>query len=154
MHVIFSSKEDLLTALADDLFQKFRAWIDERLDPADAAPGRLVRACVRAVLTPEDDVVSARGEFALVAQLMTMPAAAEIAREHGRRLDEDLRADGLYEDVRVLIVAAADGANSAVQWGGVPPAPATLRRLQDRLVQLTREPDLWERIPWAASAST
>jgi len=144
----FASKDELLRALAQSRLDEFRGWIDAELDPDDEAPGRYTRAYIRALLAPEQDQAAARESIALIAQLMTIPAVAEIARADAPRLDADLRADGLPPEVLRLVVAAADGANMAPFWGGDLGGEDELRQLERRLIRLTREPALWQNLPW------
>ncbi|MEV4771269.1 TetR/AcrR family transcriptional regulator [Micromonospora humida] len=138
----FASKDDLILELARDQLASFRAGIDAALDPTDTAPGRLTRAYLRASVAPAaDDAV--RASMALVTQLMTLPAVAELARADAERLAAALAADGLPADVLALVVAAADGMGSAPLWGAPTHTPAH-RRLLERLLHLTRHPHLWE----------
>jgi AcrR family transcriptional regulator len=141
----FASKDELITALVRTELAAFQAAIDAELDPADTAPGRLTRAYIRAVLSGTDD--EARESLALITQLMTLPAVAEVARADAERIDAALAADGLPEDVLALVVAAADGISSAPLWGGSTNTPAD-RRLAERLLHLTRHPQWWESLPW------
>jgi AcrR family transcriptional regulator len=144
----FASKDELITALVRTELDAFQAAIDAHLDPADTTPGRLTRAYIRAVLSGTDD--EARESLALITQLMTLPAVAEVARADAERIDAALAADGLPEDVLALVVAAADGISSAPLWGGSADTPAD-RRLAERLLHLTRHPQLWESLPWPPS---
>jgi AcrR family transcriptional regulator len=141
----FASKDELITELVRTELAAFQASIDAALDPGDTAPGRLTRAYIRAVLSGTDD--EARESLALITQLMTLPAVAEVARADAERIDAALAADGLPEDVLALVVAAADGIGSAPLWGGAANTPAD-RRLAERLLHLTRHPQWWESLPW------
>ncbi|WP_420115736.1 TetR/AcrR family transcriptional regulator [Micromonospora sp.] len=139
----FASKDDLILELARDQLASFQAGIDAALDPTDTAPGRLTRAYLRASVAPADDDAAVRASMALVTQLMTLPAVAELARADAERLAAALAADGLPADVLALVVAAADGMGSAPLWGARTHTPAH-RRLLERLLHLTRNPHLWE----------
>ena len=139
----FASKEELILELARDQLAAFQASIDAALDPADTAPGRLTRAYLRAAVGPADDDAAVREPLALVTQLMTLPAVAELARADAERLEKALAADGLPADVLALVVAAADGMSTAPLWGA-PTHTLAHRRLVERLVHLTRHPHLWE----------
>ncbi|GAA3281541.1 MULTISPECIES: TetR/AcrR family transcriptional regulator [Dactylosporangium] len=139
----FASKDDLILELARDQLAAFQASIDAALDPADTSPGRLTRAYIRAALTPAGDDAAVRQSIALITQLMTLPAVAELARADAERLDAALAADGLPPDVLALVVAAADGMSCAPLWGAATRTPAH-RRLTERLLHLTRHPELWE----------
>jgi AcrR family transcriptional regulator len=135
----YASKEALIRALADDLLEGFREAVRAALDPTDAAPGRLTRAYVRACLRGSRDEHAIRESVALIAQLITIPAIAELARLDAERWDRELRADGLPEEILALVVSAADGASNAPLWGNVTRS-ADLRRLERQLIRLTRNP--------------
>ncbi|MFG2044951.1 TetR/AcrR family transcriptional regulator [Dactylosporangium sp. NPDC048998] len=139
----FASKDELILELARDQLAAFQASIDAALDPSDTAPGRLTRAYIRAALTPAQDDVTLRESLALVVQLMTLPAVAELARADAEQMDAALAADGLPPELLALVVAAADGMSTAPLWGASTQTPAH-RRLAQQLVYLTRHPHLWE----------
>ncbi|MEU5907180.1 TetR/AcrR family transcriptional regulator [Micromonospora sp. NPDC047467] len=139
----FASKDELILELARDQLAAFQASVDAALDPSDTAPGRLTRAYVRAALAPDGDEAAARESLALITQLMTLPAVAELARADAERLEAALAADGLPADVLALVVAAADGMSTAPLWGASTRTSAN-RRLAQRLLHLTRHPHLWE----------
>ncbi|GAB7039623.1 MULTISPECIES: TetR/AcrR family transcriptional regulator [Catenuloplanes] len=141
----FASKERLILEVARDQLAAFQASMDAALDPHDTAPGRLTRAYLRSVLA--DDEVAVRDSLALIAQLMIVPAVAELAVADARRIEADLAADGLPEDVVALVVAAADGLSATPMWGGTAHTAAH-RRLIERLVHLTRHPELWNDLGW------
>ncbi|WP_328468078.1 TetR/AcrR family transcriptional regulator [Actinoplanes sp. NBC_00393] len=145
----FASKDELILELARDLLATWRAQVESRLDPADTGPGRLTRAYVRALLTPAEDAVAARKSMALISQLATVPAVVELVEADTRQLNADLHADGLPADVQTLVTAAADGVSSAPLWGESLHGPE-IRQLERRLIQLTRQPDLWQQLPWEA----
>jgi AcrR family transcriptional regulator len=133
----FPSKDVLVQALVAAMLEEFRTAVHACLDPDDDQPGRLVRAYVRASLSLPD-TGEAREASALIAQLVTAPEVAEVARADAARWKGDLAADGLPADVITLVVSAADGASVAPLWG------ATLRdderdQLVARLVGLTTE---------------
>ncbi|MBG0564283.1 TetR/AcrR family transcriptional regulator [Actinoplanes aureus] len=143
----FASKDELILELARDLLASFRAQVENRLDPADTEPGRLTRAYVRALLAPTEDEVVARKSMALITQLMTIPAVAELVDADTRQLNAELHADGLPPDVMTLVTATADGVSSAPLWGESSTGPE-IRQLERRLIQLTRQPGLWQELPW------
>lgn len=137
----FPTKDHLVVGLAEALLDDFRDAVHAQLDPADEQPGRLTRAYVRASLA-DTDLVAARDAYALIAQLITAPAVADVARADARRWREELGADGLPDAVTALVVAAADGASVAPLWGAEVD-DAEHARLADQLVALTRDPDRW-----------
>jgi AcrR family transcriptional regulator len=134
----FATKDALVRALAQDLLDAFRADVLAALDPADPAPGRLTRAYVRASLDTSFDEVAVRETIALIAQLISIPEIAGLARADAERWERDLHADGLPDHVVTLVIAAADGASTAPLWGaGIDVAAA--RKLEQQLLALTRD---------------
>ncbi|WIV55653.1 TetR/AcrR family transcriptional regulator [Amycolatopsis nalaikhensis] len=134
----FPAKDALVRTLAQDILDTFRAEVHAALDPADTAPGALTRAYVRASLDTSYDEVAVRENIALIAQLISIPEIAELARADAERWDRDLHADGLPDHVVTLVVAAADGASTAPLWGvGIEVAAA--RKLEQQLLDLTWE---------------
>lgn len=137
----FPTKDHLVAELARALLDEFRDAVLARLDPADDRPGRLTRAYVRASLDDPDPGAS-REAYALIAQLITNPAVAEVARADARRWRDDLAADDLPEAVTSLVVAAADGASVAPLWGDELDDTRS-ERLAGQLVALTLDPERW-----------
>jgi AcrR family transcriptional regulator len=134
----FATKDALVRALAQDLLDAFRADVLAALDPADPGPGRLTRAYVRASLDTSFDEVAVRETIALIAQLISIPEIAGLARADAERWERDLHADGLPDHVVTLVIAAADGASTAPLWGaGIDVAAA--RKLEQHLLELTRD---------------
>lgn len=134
----FATKDALVRALAQDLLDAFRADVRAALDPADPGPGRLTRAYVRASLDTSFDEVAVRETIALIAQLISIPEIAGLARADAERWERDLHADGLPDHVVTLVIAAADGASTAPLWGaGIDVAAA--RKLEQQLLALTRD---------------
>ena len=76
----FASKDELLIELAKDLLSEFRICVEAEIDPDDREPGRFTRAYVRALLSVVHDEAAARESVALVAQLVTNPAIAELGK--------------------------------------------------------------------------
>jgi AcrR family transcriptional regulator len=132
----FASKQELLLAMAHDWLERFRAEVLAAIDPDDDAPGRLVRAYVRVSIDGALDATATRDALVVIAHLSTVEAVTELARADALRWQEDLRADGLPEDVLLLVLAAADGASAQPVWG-MEPAPEELERLREQLLALT-----------------
>ncbi|MFI9489570.1 TetR/AcrR family transcriptional regulator [Promicromonospora sp. NPDC052451] len=132
----FASKHELLLALAREWLERFRVAVLAAVDPADDAPGRLVRAYVRVSVHEALDAAATRDALVLLAHLSSVEAITDLARADALRWQEDLRADGLPQDVLALVLAAADGVSAQPVWG-MEPAPRELERLRDRLVALT-----------------
>ena len=139
----FASKEGLVLELARDLLTAFRTDLANQLDPDDTTPGRLTRAYLRTLLTPAEDETAARETIALITQLMTIPAVADLARREAEALQADLDADGLPSDVLALVISAADGIGSAPLWGARSHSPEH-HQLISGLTEVTRRPHLWQ----------
>lgn len=144
----FASKDDLIMALAADRLSAFRKEVADRVDPTDTTAGRWTRAYLETLLAPVADEAAARESLALIAQLMTIPEVAELAGKEAAIVERELAEDGLPASVTALVVAAADGLNSAPMWGASASGPQH-RLLGRRLVELTRRPQLWDGIDWA-----
>ena len=132
----FASKRELLLAMARDWLERFRTEVLAAVDPADDAPGHLVRAYVRVSIDGALDAAATRDAVVLIAHLSTVDEVADLARADAERWQEDLRADGLPEAVLSLVLAAADGVSAQPVWG-MEPAPDELERLRERLLALT-----------------
>jgi AcrR family transcriptional regulator len=133
----FASKQELLLAMAHDWLDRFRVEVLAAVEPEDDAPGRLVRAYVRVSIDGALDPTATRDALMLIAHLSTVEAVTELARADALRWQEDLRADGLPDDVLLLVLAAADGASAQPVWG-MEPAPEELERLREQLLALTK----------------
>ena len=134
----FASKEDLLVAVATDLFERFRGDVlaEAQAEP-EGAPGRLTRAYVRVSFSDGADEEGLRESIAVAAQLMHEPALQRAAEADGARWRADLLADGLEASVVRVVVAATDGVSSAPLWGPVLDADDRMA-LEAELVALTR----------------
>ena len=134
----FRSKDDLMAALADDLFDQFDRAVQDRLDPDDTAPGRLLRAYVRATFDDLERGQDAVEPTTLMATLSSFPDAARRSQERYRRWNETLADDGLHPDRVVLVMRACDGASIAPLFEG-PLAPRELATTRDLLLRLARD---------------
>lgn len=139
----FGSKDALLLGLAGMLMDDFRAEVTAALDPADSAPGRLTRAYLRVSFDTGVDERAVRDNLVLIAQLITAEPTAALAADDNRRWTRELSADGLPAAVGELVVAAADGVGLAT-ISGASGDRAALSGLRDRLIALTRDPELWK----------
>lgn len=111
----FRSKDRLLSALAQEQFDAFRAEVDAQLDERDGGPGRLLRAYVRASLLPQN-ADELRERFALITQLLAVPTVLELARRDDELWQRELALDGVPEITRTLVLAEADGFIGAPLW--------------------------------------
>lgn len=134
----FRSKDDLLVALAAHLTQTFEEQVEAQLDPDDAAPGRLVRAYVRASLH-QLEAAAVRDEATLMAALSTVPHVVRDAQSSNRRWRERFAADGLDAGRAGVIIRAADGATAAALFEGHLDQ-GEIDQLRDELIALTYDP--------------
>lgn len=107
----FRSREALLAGLVEEWLARFDAAVERHADPADARPGRLTRAYVRANV--DIDVIDPDARLwrdsSVLTALMSMPGVLRLADESDRRWHAALAADGLHPDRVALITSALDG---------------------------------------------
>jgi AcrR family transcriptional regulator len=130
----FASKEALLVALAQEHLDAFRDDVLARTAEPDGTPGRLTRAYVRASMVDVDGD-DARERFSLIAQLLTVPAVLELARDDERRWQRDMDTDGVPAATQILVVAAADGVGGPPLWASELD-PAVRDQLEADLIAL------------------
>jgi AcrR family transcriptional regulator len=114
----FRSKDELMAALADDLFEQFAQAVADRVDPDDATPGRLLRAYVRATFDDLERGEDAVEQTTLMATLSAFPEPARRAHERYRRWNEALAQDGVDPQRVLLVLRACDGASIAPLFEG------------------------------------
>jgi len=114
----FRSKDELMAALADDLFDQFDRAVQARIDPEDTAPGRLLRAYVRATFDDLDRGQDAVEPTTLMATLSSFPEAARRSQERYRRWNESLTEDGADPQRILVVLRACDGASVAPLFEG------------------------------------
>ena len=134
----FPSRDQLMVAVVEDQAERFARRVDEALDPADTAPGRLTRAFVRATFADIAELSGRAHEQAmLLGTLGAQPALMEIVAADAQRWNERLAADGLDRQRLLLILRAADGTTIASLYEGVL-TPEDAERTRDWLLDLTR----------------
>ncbi|MCL8026858.1 TetR/AcrR family transcriptional regulator [Nocardioides bruguierae] len=133
----FPSKDALLVALGAHLEAQFEEHVEAQLDPEDDAPGRLLRAYVRASLD-QLDATQVREEITLLALISAVPEATQDARDAWHRWRERLAADGLDAGRTHVIVRAADGVSAASLFDGDVDA-GEVDALREELLALTRD---------------
>jgi len=114
----FRSKDELMAALADDLFEQFAQAVQDRIEPADDAPGRLLRAYVRATFDDLERGQDAVEQTTLMATLSSFPELARRSQERYRRWNETLAEDGVDPQRVVVVLRACDGASIAPLFEG------------------------------------
>ncbi|KZM78283.1 TetR/AcrR family transcriptional regulator [Cellulosimicrobium sp. I38E] len=135
----FPTKDDLFVALARDAYERFAREVEAHTEPADLAPGRIMRAYLRASFAALGTDEPTTGYWGVEAQLSVVPAVADVIRANAEDWQERLTADGFDPDVMRLVLLAVTGAEMA---SGVGAAPAsTARRVEEQLLRLTHRAD-------------
>ncbi|MGX5653354.1 TetR/AcrR family transcriptional regulator [Geodermatophilus nigrescens] len=133
----FRSKDDLLAALAGHLFEQFDRAVEDCVDPGDLAPGRRLRAYVRATFADLERGEDA-GELAtLMATVSSFPEAARGTHERYRRWNDTLAEDGIDRQRVTVVLRACDGLSIAPFFEG-PLGPEELASTRELLLALTR----------------
>jgi AcrR family transcriptional regulator len=133
----FGSRDALLLALAEDLAEQFHAEVNAALDPADLAPGRVVRAYVNVTFDTLAGVSTAPEWILVGAALAAVPGVSDLMQRDKRRWDEALAADGLHPQRILVVTRASDGAALAGAFEGGYDREI-LRRTRELLLALTR----------------
>jgi hypothetical protein len=121
-------------ALAQEHIEFFRAAVHARIAEPPGTRGRLTCAYVRTWMTP------IRGEeqrerYALLTQLLVVPAVHELVRADDERWRVDLAADAVPCATRNLVIAAADGVGGPPLWSS-PLSDAERDRLGADLIAM------------------
>ena len=141
----FATKDDLVRALAQDLFDRFRANVLAAVDPADTAPGRLTRAYIRVSAAFSHDQRTFRDLVPLISHLVAIPEITDLAEADTRRWHDDLATDGLPPHITDLVIAAADGISTVPSWNNHS-NPEALRNLEALLLALTTNATAWDHL--------
>ena len=134
----FRSKDDLMAALADDLFDQFDRAVREHVEPDDTAPGHLLRAYVRATFAELERGQDAVEPTTLMATLSSFPDAARRSQERFRRWNETLADDGADPQRVLVVMRACDGAAMAPLFEG-PLGPEELSTTRALLLRLATD---------------
>jgi AcrR family transcriptional regulator len=134
----FGSRNALLLEVAKDQAQQFFQSVQAAVDPADHAPGRLVRAYVRVTFDSLGQDQAAVDFVLLCAALAAVPGVAEVMREDKQRWDAAFAADGLDPQRALLVVRAADGTAVASVYEGAYDGPQ-VEITRQLLLALTRD---------------
>ncbi|MDX1991155.1 MAG: TetR/AcrR family transcriptional regulator [bacterium] len=131
----FPSKNALIEALLRQLFSDFEGRVQHYYEAEPPAPGRLIRAYIRA--TFEEEPLPLELTMMLMGDVAHNPALMTMIREDFQRWHERLLADGLPPARATILRQAADS-----YWTErliFPDAPAALERQQivDELLRLS-----------------
>lgn len=132
----FGTKQELLVALARDLFDSYDRLLESMIEIDDARPGRLCRAYIRSCFIPWSPSEPGFMDHIVLSALMIEPQVAAMVNQFSAGLDERLLDDGLPKDVVDLIVAAADGASMQPLWWTEAPIERRVE-LERRLLSMT-----------------
>lgn len=128
----FGSRDQLVIAVVEDMFEQFRAAVYASLDLSENYPGKMLRAYVRALFAGSAEAVAAR-DFTSVSSwngLRAIPAVAAVIEEHNAWWGEQLAMDGLSAELIQIVRRAAEGVAAAALQGDEDEASiATARRL-------------------------
>lgn len=131
----FESKDELFVALAKDAYERFARDVAAHTDPADLAPGRVMRGYIRATFASLELAGQSPDFWAVEAQLSVVSSVAEAIRVEIETWLDTLSADGFSRDAAQLLLLAVTGADVASTVGLVDPRRAALLRAQ--MIRLT-----------------
>jgi AcrR family transcriptional regulator len=113
----FPNREALLVALVEDAQHQLRESVMGRLDLSENAPGKLLRAYVRAMTSGSEAVMQYFTAAPTWAGIYQIPKVVEITSADTQWWNENLAADGL-DPARIMVVRrAAEGIAAAVAYG-------------------------------------
>ncbi|OII01983.1 hypothetical protein BIU89_04180 [Curtobacterium sp. MCBA15_005] len=126
----FPSREALIRELGIASFAWFREAVAERVDLSENAPGKLLRAYVRAVCDLVADDRDPGTSLSLWLALSTEPSIAALLTDDIDYWDRELALDGLDAATITAVQMAADGINvmAVVAPDRARSRVATLRR--------------------------
>ncbi|MFI8527277.1 TetR/AcrR family transcriptional regulator [Promicromonospora sukumoe] len=128
----FGSRDQLVVAAVEDMFEQFRSSVLAHLDLSENYPGKMLRAYVRALFAGSTEAVVAR-DFTAASRwigLHAIPAVAAVTNEHNAWWSEQFAVDGLGADLIQIVRRAAEGVAAAALQGDEDEASiANARRL-------------------------
>ncbi|WP_152190226.1 TetR/AcrR family transcriptional regulator [Georgenia satyanarayanai] len=115
----FGSRDQLVTAVVQDVHERFREAVLAHLDLSENYPGKMLRAYIRALCAGSSDADAARDltSAATWTGLHAIPAAAAVAQEHSAWWSEQFALDGLSAERIQIVRRAAEGVATAVLLG-------------------------------------
>lgn len=132
----FENRDHLLYAALIDANERFREEVMQFVDLSENVPGKVLRAYVRALCGGSEFVMRAFSSSGLWTQLQSYAGAKEIFQSDSVQWETDLAADGLDDDVILIVRLAAEGAVGAWLVESTF-SDDHLVRARDRLVELT-----------------
>ncbi|MCI9887459.1 TetR/AcrR family transcriptional regulator [Micrococcales bacterium 31B] len=136
----FPTKESMLLALADDLYQRFERTLAEIAASEPEGPGHALRAYVRATFRElaAPDVLHEHGT--LLNLIATVPAVSRFVGGKLTAMQRSFAADGIAPDVVRLVMLATDGAAVGMVTAG--PSDSTAHAgLENQLLTLISQQD-------------
>lgn len=124
----FSNREALIVALVDDAQNQLRENVLKHLDLAENAPGKLLRAYVRAMTSGSDATAQYFTAAPAWAGISQIPRVVEITAADTAWWNENLAADGLDASRIMVVRRAAEGLAAAAAFGDETPAAVAQAR--------------------------
>ena len=115
----FGSRDRLVIAVVEDMFEQFRSAVLAHLDLSENYPGKMLRAYVRALFDSSAEAVIAR-DFTAASSwngLHAAPGVATVIDEHNAWWSEQFAVDGLSPDLIQIVRRAAEGVAVAALQG-------------------------------------
>lgn len=109
----FKSRENLFYEATVNSIERFRAEVLTFVDLSENAPGKLLRAYVRALCGGSEFVMRAFSHGAVWAQLNSIPGALHLNEMDSARWEQEFAADGLDQHIIDVVRLAAEGAVQA-----------------------------------------
>jgi AcrR family transcriptional regulator len=130
----FPNRDQLLVALVEDAQQRFRDNVLTHLDLSENAPGKLLRAYVRALTSGSEATTQYFSAAPAWAGIYRIPRVAEIAAADAQWWAENLAADGLSSERVMVVRRAAEGLAAAAAYGDS--TPSALQEAAEVLLRL------------------
>ncbi|WP_433521335.1 TetR/AcrR family transcriptional regulator [Nocardia pseudovaccinii] len=112
----FSSREALVVAVVEDANEQFRTRAISNLDLSENHPGKMLRAYIRTVCSPEHSA-EYMASMALWAGIGSVPAAVKAVRDDAAWWGQQFILDGLNGELAHIVQRAAEGLATAYAYG-------------------------------------
>lgn len=113
----FASRDALIVALVEDANRRFRENVVSHLDLSENAPGKMLRAYVRALCSGSEATVQYFTSAPTWAGIYNLPEVMKISRAESAWWSEQLALDGLSHERILVVRRAAEGLAVALAYG-------------------------------------
>ncbi|WP_139217980.1 TetR/AcrR family transcriptional regulator [Micromonospora phaseoli] len=115
----FGSRDQLVIAVVEDVYERFREAVLSHLDLSENYPGKMLRAYVRALCAESTDAAAAHDftSAPIWNSLYADPAIAAVVKERNVWWSEQFAADGLSAERIQIVRRAAEGIAVAALHG-------------------------------------